>query len=146
MKTATLAVAVITVIAVALSMAYVYGWFGTSPGPSTAAVQSQNASCNSFAGSQYAQYAYLISGDTLSPDAQNALSGFQVARTQNPDGTIQMYLVTTVSTYVNQTYTLKPGQKLYFIEMSLGDDHLNRDSSLADDTAIVVDPNGCIVG
>ena len=100
-----------------------------------------------FAGSPYFQYAYLISTPDLNAQTKNALAGFKLGTTQNTDGTVTYTLTTTKSGYFNQTYTVKPGEKLYFIERSLGDDDVTNDSdyALGDDTAIIVDANGYII-
>jgi len=95
--------------------------------------------------SPYANYAYLISGDTLSADAQTAITGFSMQKTANPDGTTTIALSSTNPEYQNQSYTLQSGQQLYFIERTLGDDSGNEDSNLRDDMAIIVDANGYIV-
>jgi len=100
-----------------------------------------------FSDSPYYPYRYLISGDTLSPDAQNAITGFNLSKTSNSDGTTTYTLTALKSEYVSQTYTLQPGQSLYFIERSMGDDDTagNTDYNLGDDMAVVVDSNGNIV-
>lgn len=99
-----------------------------------------------LADSEYAPYAFLISGDTISPDTQAALAGFTLDKTALPDGSTQIVLSTSHRGYVNQTYTLKQGQQLYFIETSMGDDNDGFEGSLSDDTALVVDSQGYIVG
>ena len=98
-----------------------------------------------FKGSQYEQYAYLISGDSLDSSAQQAITGFKLNKRSNPDGTVTITLKALEPAYNDQTYTLKPGQKLYFIETSLSDDQDNRELSMSDDTAIIVDSQGYIV-
>jgi hypothetical protein len=97
--------------------------------------------------SPYANYAYLISGETLSPEAQQALAGFQLNSTLNGDGSTTYVLTAVKQNYYNQTYTIKPGQNLYFIERSMGDDNVadNDDYNLGDDFAIVVDSSGNII-
>ncbi len=103
------------------------------------------ASGQKLADSQYAQYAYLISGDTIAPDAQTALSGFTLSKQAASNGATQYTLTASKAGYHNQTYALQPGQQLYFIETSLGDDRDGQDTALSDDTAIVTDANGVIV-
>ena len=123
-----------------------------SPGKSNANAvntNSQNQSSQSnqgtlFADSQYANYAYLISGDTLSSDAQTALTGFDLKKTDNADGSTTYDLVATNPEYQTQEYTIQPGQSLYFLEGSLGDDS-GGEHMLGDDAAIIVDSNGYIV-
>lgn len=95
--------------------------------------------------SQYANNAYLISGDTLDSAAQAATSGFTITKTPNADGTTTIALSSTNPEYKNQSYTLQTGQQLYFIERILGDDSNNQELNLGDDTAIIVDADGYIV-
>ncbi len=100
-----------------------------------------------FSDSPFFQYSYLISGNSLSPNAQQVLAGFDLKAIQNSDGTRTYTLTALKPGYVNQTYTLQPGQNLYFIERSMGDDDTtgNIDYNLGDDMAVVVDSNGNIV-
>jgi len=91
------------------------------------------------------KYAYLVSGDTLDPAAQTALAGFNLQKTPLSDGSVQFTFTTTRQSYFNQTYIVAPGQQLYFIESSMGDDGPDVDTSLRDDSAVVVDSQGYIV-
>jgi preprotein translocase subunit SecG len=97
--------------------------------------------------SPLANYAYLISTNPLSSQAQEAIIGFQLNSTPNPDGSTSYTLTATKQGYVSQAYTVQPGQSLYFIERSLGDDNAadNDDFNLGDDFAVVVDANGYII-
>ena len=145
----------ISLIVVALVVAFLI--FTLRPSPTTNAINEQLISGNSnasasnsgtkFADSPYYQYAYLISGDTLSSQAKTALTGFDLSKTSNSDGSMTYTLTALRQEYANQTYTLQPGEKLYFIERSLGDDDTagNSDYSLRDDTAIIVNSDGYIV-
>ncbi|MDE1848548.1 MAG: hypothetical protein KGH55_00775 [Nanoarchaeota archaeon] len=108
---------------------------GTSSLPSSAV---------KFSDTPYYPYAYLISSDTLSSEAQQALAGFDLNKTTNANGTMTYTLTAIAAGYVNQSYTLNSGQSLYFIERSLGDDADNNDYNLGDDFAIVVDSSGDI--
>jgi len=100
-----------------------------------------------FADQPYYQYSYLISGDTLTPDAQSALSGFQMTKTQQPDGVTDITLKAVKSGYRDQQYVLKPGEQLYFIERFLQDDDpvKNEDKNMKDDQGVVVDAQGNVV-
>jgi hypothetical protein len=64
---------------------------------------------------KYAGKAYLISGETLDAATQTAISGFNIDKTINSDGTTTIKLSSSNPGYTNQSYTLQPGQKLYFI-------------------------------
>ncbi len=112
-----------------------------------APMQPASATGQKLSDSPYANYAYLISSDPLSSDARTALTGFKLSKAQNSDGSTTYTLTALKQGYQNQTYTVKSGQSLYFIERSLGDDNADTDEDnfLADDMAVVVDSNGVIV-
>ena len=61
--------------------------------------------------SPFATYAYLISMTPLSSQAQEAITGFQLNTTSNPDGSTTYILTAVKQSYYNQSYTLQPGQK-----------------------------------
>lgn len=124
------------------------GFVLLSPHPnSTGSVVSGNSNSNEtkLSDSPYANYAYLISSDPLSADAQQAISGFNINKQTNSDGTTTINLIALNPEYQNQTYTLQPGQSLYFIERSMGDDGNGTENFLGDDHAIIVDSNGYII-
>ncbi len=98
-----------------------------------------------FTDTDNAQYAYLISTDAYDTQTQAALSGFTVDKKTQPDGSMSVTLTAHKAGYVSQSYTVMPGEKLYFIERSLGDDGDNDDATLADDHAVLVDANGYVV-
>jgi hypothetical protein len=98
-----------------------------------------------FSDQSYASRSFMISGDTLSADAQNALSGFQLSKNTVPDGTTQINLKALQPQYHDQSYTLKPGEQLYFIEKFMGDDVAGQDANINDDSAVVVDSRGNVV-
>ena len=118
-------------------------------GSSTPIASPQNTSANmmKLSDSPYANYAYLISTNPLSSQAQEAITGFQLNTTSNSDGSTTYILTAIKQSYYNQSYTIQPGQNLYFIERSMGDDNVadNDDYNLGDDFAIVVDSNGYII-
>ena len=99
-----------------------------------------------FSDSPLSQNAYLISIPTFDANTKTALSGFNVTKSTLADGSTQIVLNSTNPDYQTQTYTVKTGEKLYFIETTLGDDSGNNDGNVRDDTAILVDANGFIVG
>jgi len=51
----------------------------------------------------------------------------------------------TGSGYANQTFIVKPGYKLYFVEKSRGDDVGGVDANFGDDKGVLVDLNGYVV-
>jgi len=114
------------------------------------AVQNPNSQNNInsetlFSSSSYYPYAYLIFPGVLSPAAREAITGFNLDLKNNPDGSTTINLVATNPEYKNQSYTMKPGEKLYFIERSFGDDSDGGEHFLGDDKAVVVNSAGYIV-
>lgn len=99
----------------------------------------------SFANSFLASHAYLISTQTLAQNATQALSGFQRTITPLANGSERVTLTAQRAGYQNQTYLVTPSEKLYFVEMSLGDDTGDHDYRTTDDHAVLVDANGTIV-
>jgi len=94
----------------------------------------------------YFSKAYLISSDTLDTAAQNAISGFSLSKTALADGSVNITLKALNSEYTDRSYTVQPGQSLYFIEMSGGDDSPpNGERYINDDSAVIVDSNGYVV-
>jgi hypothetical protein len=91
------------------------------------------------------KYAHLISEDSLDPAAQEAISGFTLQKSKLPDGNLQIKLIAKEQGYKDQSYTLQPGQQLFFIEKFMGDDTDGREFNIGDDTAVIVDSNGHIV-
>jgi len=94
---------------------------------------------------KYWPYSYLISTDTIGSKTQAALAGFKLERTVLADGTQNITLKALQPEYKDQSYTVLPGQKLYFIETSFGDDHANIEGSLSDDVAVLVDADGYVI-
>ncbi len=98
-----------------------------------------------FAEQSYFKNAYLISTDTLSTEAKTALAGFKMDKQTLPDGTIQINLKALEPQYHDQSYTLKDGEQLYFIDKFLADDSSGTESNIGDDTAVIVDSQGNVV-
>ena len=101
-----------------------------------------------FSDEPYYNFAHEIDPNNLnnlSATVKQAPIGFNLSSNKNSDGIITVNLTSTNTEYHNQSYTLKPGDKLYFIEKSLGDDADGQERFLGDDTAVVVDQNGSVV-
>ena len=140
-----IAIIIVVVIVIALAF-FIFGNNGTGNATSNTIQNTQNTETGKtkLSDSQYASYAYLISTETLSSDAQTATTGFNIKKTENSDGSTTYDLIAVNPEYQTQEYTIQPNQQLYFIERSLGDDQ-NGEGFLGDDMAIVVDSNGYIV-
>ncbi|MDE2026075.1 MAG: hypothetical protein KGJ07_06270, partial [Patescibacteria group bacterium] len=76
-----------------------------------------------FADSPLYSKAFLIAPVTgnVSAAAQKALNGWTVTSKENTDGTTTVSLTPKDADDVSQTYTLKTGYKLYFIELNPSD-------------------------
>lgn len=105
--------------------------------------QSHAASSNAvlFNDTPYSQYSYLISSPSLSQQAQSALAGFKLVRTQLQNGSVEMNISLAASGQGNRV-VLAPGYKMYIIEATFGDDGYGFDSSLGDDGFVVVNSTG----
>lgn len=90
--------------------------------------------------------AYLIfpTSGVLSDDAKKALEGWDLKTTQNSDGSTTIDMIPLKSEYIRQTFTVKSGFKLYFIEATLVDDKPDVDENRGDDTGVLVDQNGIV--
>jgi len=93
----------------------------------------------------YAQYAYLVSGRTLSAKAKRALDGFEWNRTRVNASAIRITLVPTESRYRRHSVVVPTDHRLYFVETSRGDDAPQREAALGDDGLIEVDHRGYVV-
>ncbi len=121
--------------------------------PNNNVVQNNNSISNTsdqgskqlFSSSPLAQNAYLISTATYDANTKKALAGFTVTKKTLGDGSIQITLNAQNPNYQNQTYNVKDGEKLYFIEKNLLDDNDTGDKFTGDDQAILVDANGLII-
>jgi hypothetical protein len=147
------------IIAIVVLVVVVGGWFllyggGASGGaaapyaqiPASSSSPQASSTAVFFSSSQYAKNAYLISATgTYDAATQKALDGFQVNKQVLSDGSLQIQLVALKSEYATQSYVVKPGEKLYFIESFAGDDSTSEDRSPGDDRAILVDAAGYIL-
>jgi hypothetical protein len=117
----------------------------TNPNATNPNVQNTSPASQLFSDSPFALNAYLISTPTYDANTKKALAGFTVTKKTMADGSMQITLNATNPEYQTQTYTVQPGEKLYFIENNLKDDSGNTDKFTADDQAVLVDANGYIV-
>ncbi len=99
-----------------------------------------------LAGSAMEKYAYLIAPGDVPAASQKVLIGFTVKTTALPGGSTQVDLIPKDSDDQFQSYVLKAGDSLYFIEMTPSDDKADADKDLnyRDDYGIVVDANGIV--
>lgn len=98
-----------------------------------------------FADSPIFKYAYQIAPGDISATTTAALVGFSITKKTLTDGSIQVTLTPKDADDQFQTYTVKTGETLYFVEMSAGDDQGDTDKNLRDDYGVVVDANGLVI-
>lgn len=135
-----------TIIIIAVVVVILFGVYVISRKGGSYTSSAPVASSQLFASSPFAQYAYLISSnEPFDANTQLALTGFSVVKNNLPDGSVQIILNAVNPEYKTQTYVVKTGEKLYFIEKNLKDDANNEEKFLGDDTAILVNADGYIV-
>lgn len=98
-----------------------------------------------FSEQPYAGNAYLISVETLSPEAEKAISGFQMSKQNMPDGATEITLKALEPQYHDQKYLLHPGDQLYFIDKFMADDLNGAEKNIKDDTAVIVNDQSDVV-
>ncbi|MCL4338268.1 hypothetical protein M1271_01105 [Patescibacteria group bacterium] len=99
-----------------------------------------------LADTSYAQISYKIAPGSLTPEAQKAMAGWGI-KTQNlPDGSIQVNLTPKSSDDFSQQFTVRPGNSLYFVEITGADDNVasDKDANLRDDFGIIVNKDGIV--
>lgn len=92
---------------------------------------------------QYAPYAFRIYPGSPSAQARVAETGFHIDVTGGPT-TITVH-VTVSGSSAAQHSSYPAGDRVYFVETTLGDDSGDSDYNLGDDGILVTDPNGRIV-
>jgi len=98
-----------------------------------------------FSSSQYYKNAYEVYPALDPTNGSRALSGFNLQTQDLGGGVTQVTLVAKQANYHTQTFVIGPGQKLYFIERSFGDDSTDQDVNYGDDMGIAVDAQGNIL-
>ncbi len=97
-----------------------------------------------FSSSQLYPYSYLIYPGTLSSNAKAALSGFTIMNRTLANGSIELFI--EEQRYgINQSITLAPNDKLYFIETTFSEDGFGNDGSLSDDGFVAVNSKGYVI-
>lgn len=96
----------------------------------------------------------MLSGATLiypgvsDTDVNRTLINWTLSTTKNPDGTVTAKLtpvgLEAAEGDATETFTLKPGDKLYFDDLNPNDDQPGMDVNTHDDLGILVDSNGVI--
>lgn len=99
-----------------------------------------------FADNPLSSKAYLIfpTNGPLTGDAKTAMTGWNMQTTASADGSTVVTLIPHEAEDIKQSFTVKPGNKLYFIEMTLVDDTTGVDENRGDDIGVLVDQNGIV--
>lgn len=116
-----------------------------STNPPASVAGTSTSSGTKLTDEPYANFAYEVDPNNMSSLAKQATTGFDISAQTLANGDSKVTMHASNPEYHDQTYELKPGQKLYFIEKNLGDDKDGEDKFLGDDTAVVVDSNGYVV-
>jgi hypothetical protein len=97
-------------------------------------------------GSSMAKYAYKIAPGEIPDASKKILVGFSVTSKTGTDGSTTVNLTPKDSDDQFQTYTIKQGEILYFIEMTPVDDKSDQDKDMnyRDDYGIITDSNGIV--
>lgn len=139
------AVIVIAIIAAGILALYKAPSPQVSNAAGGAGAQAKTNSGLLFNGSQYAQYAYLISGNAaLSAAGIAATADFNITHSQLQNGSAE-YFLKSRATGIVYNATVGPGSGLYFIDTNTADDYPTSDASTVDDGYAVVNASGYIV-
>ncbi|HEX7042701.1 MAG TPA: hypothetical protein VF189_05620 [Patescibacteria group bacterium] len=92
------------------------------------------------------KFAYQIAPGTISDNSKKVLTGWNVTTDEQADSSTVVTLTPKDSDDQNQSYTIKSGQILYFIEQTPSDDKTDSDKDLnyRDDYGIITDSKGII--
>ncbi len=100
-------------------------------------------------GQQFSQYKYFSKAHEVYPalaaDTKAALGAFSYSQQDLGGGTYKFTLTNNAEGYKGQSVTVGPGQSVYFIEPSTGDDSATEDSITTDDILMAVDAQGNIL-
>lgn len=97
-----------------------------------------------LASSAYARYAYQLYPAPMSSQAAAATAGFSV-KVKPGSGSFSLSVSAVGTSAVPQTSTYPTGDRVYFVETTLGDDSNNSDYNFGDDGVVITDAKGRIV-
>lgn len=120
-----------------------------TPTAQQATASSSTAPQTQSNGTLFSQYQYASKAHelypTLAADAKTALGAFSYTKTNLGGGSYRFTLTNSAEGFKGQSVVVGPGQTLYFIEPSRGDDSGTEDSITTDDFFVVVDAQGHIL-
>ena len=121
----------------------------TNPAPVSASSTGSGVPLMQSTGQQFSQYKYFSKAHevypTLAADTKTALGAFSYSKQDLGGGVYKFTLTNDAEGYKGQSVTVGPGQTVYFIEPSTGDDSATEDSITTDDSLVAVDAQGNIL-
>ncbi|MGA2910518.1 MAG: hypothetical protein ABSE04_01815 [Candidatus Microgenomates bacterium] len=127
-------------------------FYQSQPKPSGMGIPRPSGPPN-FKGQKLSDVQMLSSATLIYPgvsntDVNRTLINWTLSTTQNSDGTVTVKLTPAepeaTEGDTTQTFTVKPGDKLYFDDLNPNDDQPGMDVNTHDDLGILVDSNGII--
>ena len=117
-----------------------------SPAPNSQRPPMPPVKGDTLANSTIAKSAFEVYPGALTTDVKTALIGWDIKAVKNKDGSATISMIPKNPDDPTNSYMVKPGNKLYFVEMTSADDHADTDSdsNLRDDYGILVDGNGVV--
>jgi hypothetical protein len=150
----------VIVLLIVAGGAYMYGKHSVKPVVLSAKTSGQadfqspppsglpNMKGQKFSDTSLYDQAVQIYPGTISESAKAILTGWNLKTTNLPNGSVQADLIPVGSEATEgdtmHSFTVKPGYKLYFVDLNPSDDKPGMDVNTHDDLGILVDGNGII--
>jgi hypothetical protein len=116
----------------------------TSPRTTAQAAAPSQKSGPLLSSTSYAQYAFRVYPGPETSQTRQEIAGFKIEVTPRA-GALQLSIGTVGSGQPPQTSMIRPGDRVYFVEATLGDDSNDQDYNFGDDGVVVTDATGHIV-
>ena len=97
-----------------------------------------------LASTSYGQYAFRVYPGPETSRTRLAVAGFAINVSPRA-GALQLSVATVGSGQAPQTSMIRPGDRVYFIEATLGDDSGDQDYNFGDDGVVVTDAKGHVI-
>lgn len=115
-----------------------------TPTPATSTASVMQSTNTAFASSPEYAHAHEVF-PTAASDLKTALGAFTFSKTNLGNNQTKITLANGAEGYKGQSVTVVPGQKVYFVEKSRGDDSDAEDSFTKDDYLVAVDAQGNVL-
>ena len=144
----------IVIVAVVLFLVFTARFLQTGTIPKTIPTSSNtvirqqtvNLTNQTLQSAGVANYAYLISAPILNSTTQYATAGFNITERNLANGSTSVNIASIYSAAINSTYVISSNEKLYYIDISLGDDSPpSGEYSLSDDGVVLTNLQGYII-